>query len=78
MRVQNHTLDWRLYGRPSKINLYYSWNYGCLQGIKVMYGTKASDARRIGIEKRLYSQHLLLSGKEVIVRVDVKQVGVVM
>jgi hypothetical protein len=31
MRVQNHTLHWRAFGRISKVNLYYSWNFNCLQ-----------------------------------------------
>jgi hypothetical protein len=37
MQQVDHTEQWRQYGQITKINLYYSWNYGCLQGIKVRY-----------------------------------------
>jgi hypothetical protein len=32
MRVQNHTFDWQQFGSITKLNMYYSWNFGCLQG----------------------------------------------
>lgn len=35
MQQVDHTEQWRQYGQITKLNLYYSWNYGCLQGIKV-------------------------------------------
>jgi len=75
MRVQNHTDAWRQFGAITKINLYYSWTYGCLQGIKATYGYKAGNAQMIGHQKRLYTSHLKLGGWENINRVDVRQVG---
>jgi hypothetical protein len=35
MQKVDHTAQWRQYGQITKLNLYYSWNFGCLQGIKV-------------------------------------------
>lgn len=32
MRVQNQTFDWQMHGPITKVNMYYSWNFGCLQG----------------------------------------------
>jgi hypothetical protein len=40
--VQNHTVAWRVNGPLTKLNLYYSWNYKCLQGIKATYGSSVS------------------------------------
>jgi len=31
----DQTDNWKSKGPIKKINLYYSWNYGCLQGVKV-------------------------------------------
>jgi hypothetical protein len=77
LRLQNHTLEWQLYGPITKVNMYYSWNFGCLQGVKATYGYKARNARIIGHEKKLYSEHIKLGGFENINRVDVRQVRVV-
>ena len=74
MRVQNHTLEWRQFGAITKINMYYSWNFNCLQGIKVTYGYKAGNARMIGHQKKLYTTHLKLAAWENINRVDLRQV----
>lgn len=52
----DHTQDWKDFGAITKLNLFYSWNYGCLQGIKATYGYKAGNARIIGHEKNLYTQ----------------------
>lgn len=52
----DQTDDWKENGAITKLDLYYSWNHGCLQGVKATYGNKASNAKIIGHEKNLYTQ----------------------
>uniref|UniRef100_A0A383WFB0 Jacalin-type lectin domain-containing protein n=1 Tax=Tetradesmus obliquus TaxID=3088 RepID=A0A383WFB0_TETOB len=73
MQQVDHTEQWRQYGQITKLNLYYSWNHGCLQGIKATYGYKAGNALIIGHEKNLYSQHLELADYEHVVKADWRQ-----
>jgi hypothetical protein len=73
MASVDQTENWKAHGAVTKINLYYSWNFGCLQGIKMQYGYKAKDAVIIGHQKNLYTQHIELADYENVVRVDIKQ-----
>lgn len=56
MMQVDQTDDWKENGAITKLDLYYSWNHGCLQGVKATYGNKASNAKIIGHEKNLYTQ----------------------
>lgn len=69
----NQESRWKSDGAIKKLNLYYSWNHGCLQGWKPTFGYKAKGASIIGHEKNLYTQHLDLADYEGINKVDIKQ-----
>lgn len=57
----------------AQVNLYYSYNYGCIQGVKVTYGFDARDAQMLGVQQGLTESHMTLAPYESITRVEVKQ-----
>lgn len=69
----DHTTAWKKFGPITKVNLYYSHNYGCLQGIKVTYGYDAHSAQLIGIQKGLSEADLHLGAYEGITKVEIRE-----
>jgi hypothetical protein len=74
MTYHDHTAQWKKFGQITKINLYYSWNFRCVQGIKVTYGYDARNALKIGIDKSsLTTADIKLADYEWVTKVDVRQ-----
>lgn len=74
MTYHDHTSQWKKYGQITKINLYYSWNFKCVQGVKVTYGYDAKNAMKIGIDKSsLTTADIKLADYEWVTKVDVRQ-----
>lgn len=73
LRYEDHTEQWQKFGQITKINLYYSWNFRCLQGFKATYGWDAKNALLIGHEvKGLTTNDMKLSANEHVTKVDVR------
>lgn len=66
---------WKKFGAITKVNLYYSYTYACIQGVKVTYGYDARNAQLLGGEEGLASTHLSLAPYENVNRVEIKQAG---
>lgn len=66
---------WKKFGPLTKVNLYYSYTYSCIQGIKTTYGYDAHNAQLLGGEAGLTSTHLVLAPYENINRVEIKTAG---
>jgi hypothetical protein len=75
LKYNDHLPAWKKFGSITKVNLYYSYNYGCVQGVKVTYGYDARNAQLIGVEKGLKEVSLNLRPYENIVKAEVKQGG---
>jgi hypothetical protein len=70
----NHpTKHTKRFGSITKVNLYYSYNYGCVQGVKFTYGYDARNAQRLGVEKGLTEADLELAPYEDVVKVELKE-----
>jgi hypothetical protein len=69
----DHVVAWKKFGPITKVNLYYSYNYGCVQGIKLTYGYDSRNAQLIGVEKGLTTVDLSLAPYENIQSVEVKE-----
>ncbi|GBF99438.1 hypothetical protein Rsub_11924 [Raphidocelis subcapitata] len=73
LKYHDHVIAWKKFGPLTKINLFYSFNYGCIQGIKMTYGYDARNAQMVGVEKNLQTADITLAAYENINKVEIKQ-----
>ncbi|KAF8060332.1 Prx [Scenedesmus sp. PABB004] len=75
MAQVDQTEVWQANGWLTKVELFYSWNFGCLQGIRATYGAGDGGGATalLGHTKNLYTQDLALTEGEHLIRVDVRQ-----
>ncbi|KAI8463025.1 MAG: hypothetical protein J3K34DRAFT_445591 [Monoraphidium minutum] len=73
LKYMDMTQAWKKFGPLTKINLYYSYNYGCLQGAKMTYGYDARNAQMLGIQKNLAEVDLALAPYEGVTKVELRE-----
>jgi hypothetical protein len=66
---------WKATGDLTKLQLFYSYSYGCVFGVKPTYGYDSKDAALLGVEKNLQGTHLSLGAGESFVEAEYKAGG---
>jgi hypothetical protein len=73
LKFHDQVVAWKKFGPLTKVNLFYSFNYGCIQGIKLTYGYDSHNAQMIGVETNLQTADITLAAYENINKVEIKQ-----
>ncbi|KAI8468273.1 MAG: hypothetical protein J3K34DRAFT_14122 [Monoraphidium minutum] len=68
----DQTANWQANGDITKLQLFYSYSFGCVFGVKPTYGYKSKDAALFGVENNLHGEHLVLGAGETFVEAQYK------
>lgn len=74
-KYANQGARWEALGDITKLQLYYSPDYGCVFGLKATYGYALINAALMGLDRGMYTQGLVLTPGEKFTFVDYKAGG---